>query len=178
LPVAPTVRTGSGGLHLFFAHPGGIVRNRVGLLPGVDLRGDGGFVVAPPSIHPSGGGVRLEVDTARLLPPPAWLLSETPPSFPVKPPDAAPRLFLVKQPNNGIIPIHEGQRNPELFRIACAMRGRGESRELIEAELVGVNQARCIPPLPPDEVAAIARSATRYLPAKPLTGEQHEHHHR
>ena len=58
--------------------------------------------------------------------------------------------------------IHEGRRNPELFRIACALRGQGLDRAWIEYELVGVNQARCVPPLPPDEVAAIARSAARY----------------
>jgi hypothetical protein len=52
----PTVEsaTGGGGRHLYFAHPGGRVRNRVGLVPGIDLRGDGGVVVAPPSVHPSG----------------------------------------------------------------------------------------------------------------------------
>ena len=48
-------RTGGGGLHFYFLHPGDTVRNRAGLMPGIDLRGDGGFVVAPPSVHVSGG---------------------------------------------------------------------------------------------------------------------------
>lgn len=43
-----------GGLHLYYKHPGGSVGNSVKLMSGVDVRGDGGFVVAPPSIHPSG----------------------------------------------------------------------------------------------------------------------------
>lgn len=46
--------TGGGGRHLYFAHPGGTVPNRTGIRPGIDLRGDGGCVVAPPSLHPSG----------------------------------------------------------------------------------------------------------------------------
>ena len=50
----PVSRTGGGGLHFFFEHPGGRVPNKVGLLPGIDIRGDGGFVVAPPSSHVSG----------------------------------------------------------------------------------------------------------------------------
>jgi hypothetical protein len=46
--------TGGGGRHYYFSHPGGEVRNRTGIEPGIDLRGDGGCIVAPPSLHPSG----------------------------------------------------------------------------------------------------------------------------
>ncbi len=57
IPKGLRVRTGSGGWHLYFAHPGGQVRNSAGtaLGPGVDVRGDGGYVIAPPSRHISGG---------------------------------------------------------------------------------------------------------------------------
>lgn len=48
----PLVRTGSGGWHLYFAASG--APNRVRVLPGVDWRGAGGYVVAPPSRHASG----------------------------------------------------------------------------------------------------------------------------
>lgn len=48
------VRTGGGGMHFYLRHPGGRVRNRTGLRPGIDVRGDGGYVVAPPSVHASG----------------------------------------------------------------------------------------------------------------------------
>lgn len=51
-PITPKVRTGSGGLHYYFKWPGYPVKNFAGKLPGVDLRGDGGFVVAPPTLHP------------------------------------------------------------------------------------------------------------------------------
>lgn len=56
IPRGLRVRTGSGGWHLYFAHPGGHVRNSAGtaLGPGVDVRGDGGYVIAPPSRHISG----------------------------------------------------------------------------------------------------------------------------
>ena len=54
LPSTPTVRTG-GGLHLYFRHLGAVACTRgLGGYPGLDLRGDGGYVVAPPSIHKSG----------------------------------------------------------------------------------------------------------------------------
>ena len=53
------VRTGSGGLHLYFTHPGTVKiasrTGKVGLAPGIELKADGGhYVVAPPSIHPNG----------------------------------------------------------------------------------------------------------------------------
>ena len=54
LPRTPEVRTGGGGRHLYFRYPGMMLRNRTGLAPGLDLRAEGGYVVAPPSLHPSG----------------------------------------------------------------------------------------------------------------------------
>lgn len=48
------VHTGGDGLHFYFAHPGVRIQSRQNLLPGIDVRGDGGYVVAPPSVHESG----------------------------------------------------------------------------------------------------------------------------
>jgi hypothetical protein len=48
----PVARTGGGGWHLLYTPTG--LGNRVGLLPGVDWRGRGGLIVAPPSRHASG----------------------------------------------------------------------------------------------------------------------------
>lgn len=56
LPDTAEQRTGGGGRQLFFAYPDGReMRNSAGKIgPGVDTRGNGGFVVVPPSLHPSG----------------------------------------------------------------------------------------------------------------------------
>lgn len=77
LPVTIESATGGGGRHLYFAHPGGEVHNRTNIEPGIDLRGDGGCIVAPPSVHPSGKRYRWkkghapgDVQLARL---PDWL---------------------------------------------------------------------------------------------------------
>jgi len=51
MPKTPTAKTGK-GFHYYFKHPGFDVGNAV--LPFGDLRGDGGLVVAPPSLHPGG----------------------------------------------------------------------------------------------------------------------------
>lgn len=69
--------TGGGGRHLYFAHPGGVVGNRANIEPGIDLRGDGGCIVAPPSIHPSGKRYRWKKGHApgdvEPAPLPEWL---------------------------------------------------------------------------------------------------------
>lgn len=54
LPETWQVVTGSGGLHIYFNHPGFRVRNII-LAPGIDVRGDGGNLVLPGSIHPTTG---------------------------------------------------------------------------------------------------------------------------
>jgi putative DNA primase/helicase len=62
------------GLHWYFLHPGFKVRNSVKeIAPGVDVRGDGGQVIGPGSIHPSGARYRVLVD-APIAEAPPWLL--------------------------------------------------------------------------------------------------------
>ena len=48
LPKTVTVKTGGGGWHYYYSYTSGEVKTKAGLLSKVDLRGDGGFVVAPP----------------------------------------------------------------------------------------------------------------------------------
>jgi hypothetical protein len=49
LPETMESITGGGGRHVYFSHPGGVVHNRTNIEPGIDLRGDGGCIVAPPT---------------------------------------------------------------------------------------------------------------------------------
>jgi len=65
-PAGPRVRTGGGGWHFWFRPLG--FGNRVGLLPGLDWRGVGGYVVAPPSRHASGGDYRWVLRPGGVLP--------------------------------------------------------------------------------------------------------------
>jgi len=79
LPATVEALTGGGGRHLVFKHPGGTVRNRSNMRPGIDVRGDGGYIVVPPSNHASGEQYRWrdghwphETTPAEM---PVWLLA-------------------------------------------------------------------------------------------------------
>lgn len=52
-PTELIAKTGN-GYHFYYKHPGWHVDNAVALEDGIDVRGDGGYVVAPPSVHPNG----------------------------------------------------------------------------------------------------------------------------
>jgi hypothetical protein len=75
LPNTASIVTPRGGEHFYFRHPGWEVKNTAGYPgPGLDVRGDGGYVLAPPSI--GAGGRRYEVDDdTGIVAAPEWLLS-------------------------------------------------------------------------------------------------------
>jgi len=62
------------GIHFYFALPEFPIHNRVKFQPGMDIRGEGGYVVAPPSKHPSGGIYWWLTSNRSPLPAPEWLL--------------------------------------------------------------------------------------------------------
>lgn len=73
IPTTRVATTGKGA-HVYFKYPDFPVGNRTNLLAGVDIRGNGGYVVAPPSIHPSGKAYRWHRE-APLADAPDWLLT-------------------------------------------------------------------------------------------------------
>lgn len=75
LPDTLRVETGSRGAHLYFEHPGGHIRNDAGrrLGPGLDVRGDGGYIVAPPSVHAAGRRYQWLDKATEPAPLPDWL---------------------------------------------------------------------------------------------------------
>lgn len=145
--------TGGGGRHLYYALPGGVsgLRDRPSIngYHGVDIKCDG-YVVAPPSHHPSG----RRYEFANALPPapvPAALLAMI-----SAPAEKSARTLA------GVVP--EGGRNDTLFREACRLRGAGILPEAIHAAVAAENAAHCSPPLPAEEVRQLVESALRYNP--------------
>jgi len=155
LPRTRIHRTGGGGLHYIYRNPNGTdIRNAVGLggYQGVDLRANGGYIVAPPSPHES--GARYEViDDSEIAPAPVWLMGLT----------TKKQMTQAETIPEGQ-PIPEGQRNATLASLAGTMRHPGMTQPAIEAALLAENATRCQPPLSEDEVKAIAQSVARYSP--------------
>ena len=68
-----TVRTPRGGRHLYFKHPGGAVKNSTSKIgPGLDIKADGGYVIAPPSRNGNGQSYLVETE-GPIADLPAWL---------------------------------------------------------------------------------------------------------
>lgn len=149
LPRTASVTTPRGGQHFYFSHPGGEVPSSAGQLgPGLDIRADSGYVIAPPSTG------YVPDEQAPLAGPPAWLLEH-----------------LHRGRHNGSTPavgekIAEGERNATLTSLAGTMRRRGMGEAEIAAALQVANCERCQPPLDAQEGAGIAASVSRYQPAR------------
>jgi len=159
LPRTITVATGGGGRHLYFSHPGGIVHNKVGLAPGIDLRGDGGCVVAPPSLHPSGRRYAWEPggapEHARLAPLPPWLSQLARPAQG----RAGHPLAHWRELTRRHIP--EGERNNTIASLAGHLFWHGVDAEVALELLAAWNREHCEPPLPAEEVARVVESIAR-----------------
>jgi hypothetical protein len=85
---AAWVRSGSGGWHAYLRMPAGVeVRNSVGRVgPGLDVRGEGGSITAPPSLHASGGRYQWLKPGVEPPPAPDWLVRlALPPELPPAP---------------------------------------------------------------------------------------------
>ncbi len=169
IPETVEVKTGGGGRHIFFQHPGGKIGNRANLLPGLDIRADGGYVVAAPSVHASGNPYEWELsshpDEINIAPMPEWLLNLMRQPKMLTANNSTSHLSLVNRPSKAVIQsdvIPEGRRNDTLFRMACSLRGKGFDETQIYTALYGANVLQCIPPLPEQEVLNIVNSAMKY----------------
>jgi len=157
LPHTVEARSGGGGRHLYFAHPGGLVHNRVGLLPGIDVRADGGLIVAPPSVHPSGKRYawRLAPDECEPAALPGALLERIAPQRGGHGRSLAYWRSLLTEG------VAEGRRNDALASIAGHLLWRDVDDTIVAELMLCWNRARCRPPLGDDEVIRTVHSIAR-----------------
>ncbi|HEY5002964.1 MAG TPA: bifunctional DNA primase/polymerase, partial [Ktedonobacteraceae bacterium] len=186
LPPTATVHTGGGGFHLYFMCSLSYkIRNSVGkLAPGIDVRGENGYVVAPPSIHASGNRYYWESHKGFAIAPPALLAlveekapplllyntSPYPGSTPISSNDTAagdvPTAVASPAPilttSSTFIP--EGKRNARLVSLAGSLRNQEADEEMLLLVLQAINTGYCKPPLPEHEVRQICKSAANWTP--------------
>lgn len=143
------VITGGDGRHLYFQCPQqGVIFNSAGRLGRcLDVRGNGGYVVAPPSIHETGRRYEFSVDSHdRILPAPAWLLNLIHETKKKKSSISGSEwLNIVKG-------VTEGQRNDALARLAGKLLRYGLAPFLVLELCQAWNETRCKPPLEQAEV--------------------------
>ncbi len=161
LPETLKVNTSDGGFHLYY-QCNQTVKCGVNVLgKGVDVKADGGYVVAPPSIHPSGEqysfanwGVEIAILPDEIL---EKLISNK-----------------VKKPSKAKLKdgkISMGERNNSLLSYAGFLRRKGHDEDFILAALEQLNTEACTEPLSDEEVENIVNSVMRYDPSDELLSD-------
>ena len=163
--------TPRGGRHYLFRRPEGkswkCSTSR--LAPGVDVRTDGGYIVAAPSEieegpYRWGEGLELDDPLGQLPDPPAWLAAALDALVSPESPTVAHGSPIAASTGPDANPIPSGQRNATLARLAGTMRRVGMGLPEIAAALHQTNRVRCQPSLADREVDRIAESIARYPP--------------
>ena len=162
LPETWRAITGRGGYHIYYRSDEKI-KNTTNLYPGIDIRGEGGYVVAPPSIHQNGTCYQWEYDP-----------DDTDLHFA----DQQVMKFIkgnknTEQREKFKLPdkIKSGERNDTLYRYGCSLQAKGYSDDEILNKLEDAN-THCDIPLKDEELSTIYNSVlekekgTRYTPAE------------
>ncbi|UOF79581.1 replicative helicase [Caudoviricetes sp.] len=153
LPVVPESRTGK-GRHLLFTYD---ARNTAGKLgPKIDTRGDGGYIVAPPSVHPNGARYRWHVapHKADIQPLPEAMRDVMERVAGSIQPEGA-RASAVEVVLRG---VQEGGRNQALTEYVGRLFALGHRELEVLALARAVNKDSFAPPLPVEEVEAVVRN--------------------
>jgi hypothetical protein len=179
LPATLTAHSGGGGRHLYFQHPGGHISNSTQLsgFSGLDVRADGGYIVAPPSLHLSGQHYHWEEPMQPLAVLPSWLCELLTPSG--HPPRGVPPIHRLAPPGEteqfwlrlALERARPGTRNVTGYWLACRLRDAGLSQE--EAETILLHYAAQVPagdhPYTAREALASLRSAYQSPVPAPLS---------
>jgi len=187
LPETVEALTGGGGRHLIFAHPGDEVPNRANIRPGIDVRGDGGYIVAAPSVHIRGRAYAWRPghapDELKPAPMPTWLrellternnggqpqqpMTERPVSHNGNGDELARLMTAAAQYVLHAAAVAEGNRNTAAFNLAghlFAFETDTARLRLSEPQVLDLMRAwnhRNTPPLGETELAQVVSSAFR-----------------
>jgi P4 family phage/plasmid primase-like protien len=156
LPVTATAITGGNGIHYYFKS-GEPVRSRGGIMPGIDIKGEGGYIVASPSVHPYGASYRWE--TGRSLTEVPIAEADDVISGILKHSTTGSKRQTTNKSRGRIL---EGDRNDTLTSHLGGLRYKGWELDALEAEAVRFNRERLSPPLDDAEALSVAQSVSKY----------------
>lgn len=172
LPLTKRVRTGSGGWHFYFRHVDGLRCTASQVGPGIDTRGDGGYVVAPPSLHPdTGRRYEWAHSDAGIALPPAWLVEAAWPRSCGNDLIGAECDFATELTPYGAAALRSAAEN-----ILAAPNGR--QRWTLNAESYGLGRCAASGGVPPelalDVLLTAGRGLTSFDPRNPWRNDQVE----
>ena len=165
LPSTATALTGRGGMHYLYYTDRTNIRPSVNKELGVDVRSDGGYIVAPPSIHPNGkpyewldGSAPWECGVAHANGNVYDLLDHVQRNGGQD--EDRPQTSSFELPET----IGKGGRDDTLYRYGCSLRSRGYPDDAIAAMIEIANRERCKPPMPKSDIARIVKQACKKGP--------------
>lgn len=160
-----TAVTGRGGMHYLYRDTRSY-RPSVNGEMGVDIRSEGSYIVAPPSVHPNGRKY-------------SWNKGDEPWVREVASMGANERALLDHVQRNGGMDqdsprtsstfklpqrIKSGNRNDTLYRYGCSLRTRGYPDDAIDAMLRRANETNCVKPMPESEISTVIRQVCKRGP--------------
>ncbi len=159
LPLTPMVHTGGGGNHYYFKCPLGGLPSRISLLPGIDLKCEGGYVVAPPSRHLSGKeyvwDTFQDIESIPMAPLPDWLQHLIVRSAQIQTDSKVDwQKFIDTR-------VQEGGRNSNLAKLTGHLLRRWVDPYVCLKIVYAWNCLWCDPPLDFQEVLGIVNSISR-----------------
>lgn len=194
LPETLTVKTGSGGYHLYY-FVNGTYKNGTNILKGfngltatgIDVKTEGGYLVAPPSVHPetgesyewiggfdigriADGGEALDKlltyrsNTKKAKAPPnnGWKSSgSTSSDWQTRTKEQDTRDTVIDSISDLNLTFKQGSRNDDLYRLACSLQAKGIADKELRAAVFDTNECLCAPPLETAEVEKIIESALK-----------------
>jgi hypothetical protein len=152
------------GYHLYFVYSDDrTISSVTGVMPKVDIRGEGGYIIAPPSVNSEGNPYSWQLSLEYMSPPPDTVLNIfNKHIYRESSPDVTERYKTLPSVT---ISLTEGSRDDSLFHIANSLI-KGGMTEQNATYILDILGRHCIPPFPEKEISTKIESAIKRARAR------------